>query len=276
MGRNSHLDLRRQCARRCKLPFDPSVADDPAKDTACCCLPLRTAVFLLSLLTVLIALFVFFFPKYGSGLDVRSHVVMGVVELSGLFFGSLGAVGAWELQVNLLNMYNLFQMARLCASFFMMYTDTPLVMSCELWRTDINAAITKYGWNPHMYDIAMENGCMAGLVDFVLTNTFLFWLYIYLISLTRRLIWDCEATPKYLLAMPREAPSGAFISYSRTQGKTRPPYGAIDGSDLFESPNVTQQPGGLVGLPVGVAYKPVPFNESLSRVRVPGQPHFTY
>lgn len=275
LGRNSLIDLRRQCAKRCNLNYDPAVADDSVHDSACCCIPLRTAVFLLSIMSFILALISFFFPSAAEGIDVKSHVVSGVVDLFGLVMGPLGAVGAWELKANLLKMYNLFQFARLFAKLYMMYTDAFLLANCELWRTDINAAIRKYGWNPHMYDIAMANSCFASLVAFVVTNTFLFWLYIYLISLTRRLIWDCDGTPKYLLSMPKETPSGVFYSYSRTQGRNKPPYGAIDGSEVFgNSPGVVGQPVGL-GQPMGL-YKPLPFNHALANVRTPGQPHFTY
>lgn len=264
LGRNSLIDLRRQCARRCSLPYDPAVADDGDKVTGCCCVPLRTAIFMLSLFSVVVALIAFLEPNSAEGLAVSSHMVSGVVEIAGFFFGALGAIGAWELQANLLVMYNYFQIARLLAKCYMMYTDAPLLLDCELWRTDINAAIKKYGWNPSMYNMAMENYCSQSLLSFVIINTFLFWLYVYLISLTRKLIWFCETAPKYLLSMPKEAPSGVFRTVYRTQGKSRPPYGAIDGDDLWGISREKEH-SGLVGAPVGLVHKPALFDPNLSR-----------
>jgi hypothetical protein len=270
-GRTSLVDLRRTCARRCNLPYDPQVADAGENDTGCCCIPLRMAVFMLSMLTFIIGVFDFFAPTAAEGIDVKSHVVSGVIELFGMPLGLIGMIGAWELDVNMLRMYNYFQMARLGAKLFMMYNDAPLLVDCDIWRTDINAAIKKYGWNKQMYDIAMENVCTSSLVGFVLVNTFLFWIYMYLISLTRKLVWACESTPNYLLAAPKMAPSGAFSVYPRSQGPAKPPYGAMDGTGDFG-----RRPG-IVGAPVGVAFKPLQYNSSLASPRRPGNSsHFTY
>lgn len=273
LGRNSLRDLRRQCAQRCKLPYDPSIADDDDKETALCCIPLRTAVFILSLFSVVVALKDLFAPSSAEGLALSSHVVSGVVELAGLIFGTLGAAGACQLKVTLLIMYNYFQFARLCAKCFMMYTDAPILMDCDLWRTDVVAAAEKHGWIPDMYEIAMNNRCTLTQIEFVSWNIFCFWLYVYLISLTRKLIWNCEETPKYLISMHRESPSGAFITYGRTDGKPRPPYGAIDGDWFYDR---DRKAPSVVGPPVGIVHKPLHFNPTLANPRGPNAPPFSY
>merc|ERR1719198_2078788 len=121
----------------------------------------------------------------------------------------------------------------------MLYLDVPLLSDCNLWRTDLNAAIAKWGWNPTMYNVAMGNNCLQTQIDFVCSAVFTLVVYTYLISLTRRLIWDTEQTPKYLLAMPRDNPNGAFVKHNRTQGRAKPPYGAILGEAAPMGPKGT-------------------------------------
>merc|ERR1719321_1884082 len=89
MGRESLNELRRDCAKRFKLPD----ADDDAGDidTACCCVPLRTAVFVISLLSTWNALVAFFFPrmlnadddvKWAGGYTAASRVVVGATQIT--------------------------------------------------------------------------------------------------------------------------------------------------------------------------------------------------
>jgi len=237
LGKQNMRELRRDCAKRFKLP--DADEDEEEMDTACCCVPLRTAVFVISVISTVNAMQSFFFPgflmgestRFCGGYAVASKVVVGGAQLTGLFFGPVGAFGALELSVSLLNMYNYYQIIRMFGTFFMIYTDVPLLADCNVWRTDINAAIAKHGWNPAMYNVAMGNSCLQSQIDFLLGTAFHVAMYLYLISLTRRLIWDTEQTPKYLLAMPRELPNGAFVKHSRTQGRAKPPYGAILGTD---------------------------------------------
>lgn len=235
MGDGSLRDMRRICAKRCKLPLDDD--DEDTNDVACCCMPLRTAVFLISLWCIVNAAIAIFFPtalsynvaKFTGGYSVQSRVIVGLTQASGLLFGPLGAFGALDLNCSLLSMYNYYQFTRLAGMCIALYLDAPLIMNCDQWKTDIKGAIKEYGWNPTMYNVAMGNGCVEAQVDFVIFSILNLLTYCYLISLTRRLIWDTEKTPKYLLAMPSDVPSGAFVNFSRTQGKSRMPYGAMSG-----------------------------------------------
>lgn len=238
-GKQSLRELRRDCAKRLKLrgAEDDDGTEEP--DTACCCIPLRSAVFVISLISTLNAAQSFFFPhllmgtgpRFCGGYAVASKVVVGGAQITGLFFGPVGMFGALELNVNLLNMYNYYQLVRFSGMLFMLYTDIPLLADCNVWRSNINAAIAKHGWNPEMYNVAMTNNCLGAQIDFAVGTMFHLIMYVYLISLTRRLIWDTEQTPRYLLSMPRELPNGAFVKHSRTQGRAKPPYGAIYGID---------------------------------------------
>lgn len=258
-GRDSLKDLRRDCAKRFKLPD----ADDEEEemDTACCCVPLRTAVFVISLFSTISAVMAFFFPRFVSDSDqrfsggyaVQSRVIVGALQVLGLFFGPVGMLGAMDLNVNLLNTYNYFQIIRMCGMVFMFYTDVPLLTDCNIWRTDINEAIRRHGWNPAMYNVAMGNACLQVQMDFILGVCTSMVMYAYLISLTRRLIWDTEKTPRYLLSMPRPSPNGAFLSHSRTQGKAKPPYGALLGYENYKQTGNLEaiDRSGLVGPPVG-------------------------
>lgn len=265
-GKQSLRDLRRTCAKKYRLADADDDDDDGVEDTACCCVPLRTAVFLISVLSTVNAMVAFFFPRLLSdsdykagGYSVQSRVVVGATQITGVFFGPIGCLGAYELNVSLLNTYNYYQLLRLGGMFFMFYTDIPLLADCNLWRTDLNAAIKQYGWNPAMYQVAMGNSCLQAQIDFALAAFFSLVIYTYLISLTRRLIWDTEQTPRYLLAMPRDTPNGSFVKFNRTQGRSKPPYGSILGDAApmgpkgkLESTTPGQQRNtqGLVGPPV--------------------------
>jgi len=269
IGRNSLYDLRKTCAKRCQL--EGSDEEEGDRDTACCCVPLRTAVFLMSALTFIKAAHSFFFPgagasRYCGGYAQSSRFVLGATQLTGLFFGPVGVFGSLELSVSLLGMYNYYQFLRLFGQLFMLYTDLPLLADCGLWRTDINAAVKEYGWNPSMYTVAMGNSCLQAQIDFAIGCSIHLIVYIYGISLTRRLIWDTEKTPKYILAMPRDMPNGAFVSHSRTQGKSKPPYGAALGLIDTEVPQNTGKlgPAGMPHMNTG------PTKSPLDRPYVPG------
>jgi len=240
IGKQSLNDLRRDCAKRFKLSDDDGDAEG---DTACCCIPLRTAVFLISVLTTINAFIAFFFPTLFNrdgqspmGYTVVSRVIIGATQITGSFFGPVGALGAFDLNVSLLKTYNYYQFIRISAMFFMIYTDIPLLYDCNIWRTDLKAAIAEHGWNPAMYSIAMGNSCLQAQIDFVVAAVLQLCVYTYLVSLTRRLISDIETTPRYLLAMPKDCPNGAFTSTGRTQGKARPPYGSILGNEGPQNP----------------------------------------
>jgi len=269
------IQLRRDCAKRCSLPDIDE--DQEEMDTACWCVPLRTAIFLISVISTINALYQFFVPsaigslqaRYTGGYGVTSRIVVGATQLTGLFFGPVGIVGAMELSVSLLMMYNYYQIARLFGMLFMIYNDVPLLADCNIWRNDINAAIKVHGWNDSMYQVAMSNSCLQTQIDFFVGVSFHLCLYIYLISLTRRLIWDTEKTPKYILAMPRALPNGSFVNTSRTQGRSKPPYGAALGVFGYDDEILTKQgklgPAGMPHMNTGPTTK-----SPLDRPYVPG------
>lgn len=251
MGKNSLVDLRHDCAKRFRLPDLDE--EEEQMDTACCCVPLRTAVFVVSLFSTFSAVLAFLGyteQRFSGGYCLTSATVVGAMQVCGAFFGPVGMMGAFELNVNFLKTYNYFQFCRMAGMVIMFYTDIPLLSDCNTWRTDINEAIKMHGWNPALYNVAMGNGCLQAQSDFLLGGVLSAVIYMYLISLTRRLIWDTEFTPRYLLAMPHECPSGAFTQFSRTQGKSKPPYGALLGYDVtsqkgkfaFEKNNLVGQP----------------------------------
>lgn len=262
-GKSSLNELRRDCARRFKLPDTGENAEE--QDTACCCVPLRTAVFTLSVITTMNAFAAFFFPSLGAtkgGYSTPSKVVLGATQITGLFFGPVGCLGAYDLNVSLLKSYNLYQFIRFGGLLFMLYYDASLLVDCNLWKTDLQQAIKEYGWNPEMYNVALGNQCLQAQFDFLFMAFFSLVVYTYLISLTRRLIWDTEATPNYLLSLPKDIPNGAFVTYSRTQGHTKPPYGAVLGEAVAMGPKGVlaraDEGEGLVGPPVAAGVHEAP------------------
>lgn len=252
-GKASLKELRNDCARRFRLPAGED--DNEDAETACCCVPLRLAVLLISVISTIVAIFAVMYPGQGAsaGYDVKSRMVLGLTQLTGLLFGPIGILGAYQLDVNLLNSYNYYQLARLAGMFYSFYNDITLLSDCNLWKSDINGAIAKYGWNPQMYNVAMANSCLETTTNFAFTCVFTVIVYVYLVSLTRKLIWECNSTPKYLLAMPKDTPNGSFIKYNATQGRSIPPYASLLGKQAPVGPKgilQTNQQGGSAGQPV--------------------------
>eukprot|EP00747_Dinoflagellata_sp_TGD_P165376 gnl/TRDRNA2_/TRDRNA2_186571_c0_seq1.p1 gnl/TRDRNA2_/TRDRNA2_186571_c0~~gnl/TRDRNA2_/TRDRNA2_186571_c0_seq1.p1 ORF type:complete len:470 (+),score=74.17 gnl/TRDRNA2_/TRDRNA2_186571_c0_seq1:130-1539(+) len=216
------------------------------RETMCMCVPLRTAVFLNASITCFTSILMVTCKRFFSGLRVinggyclTSSVIIGFIEYTGIAWGVIGVIGAVRLKTSYIRIYNYYQMARVTSWIGMYYTDTPLLWNCELWRTDIKAAVKAQGWNPVMYDIAMGNQCEQQRSLFMFCSTFGLFFFIYLIMVNQRLQEELETEPRYLIRQAKDLADGAFYTQSLGQRAKPSADGATDeerpiGPDGFE------------------------------------------
>jgi len=198
--------------------------------TVCCCFPLRTAVFLSALCTALLSLALLGsrdvvgqeLRVFTGGYALQSKVIVDLVEISGIVWGTLGVFGVVFLRASYVRTYMSYQMFRLFIWLVMYFTDVPFLWSCELWRTDLKEAAKQYGWNDVMYSIAMSGQCQQERTLFVTCSTFSLFFFLYLTIATQWLLNDLEDEPRYLLKVPAGCPSGAFYTTSLAGGARAP------------------------------------------------------
>lgn len=192
-------------------------------ETCCMCIPLRLGVFLNAVMTIFGSLMMVFFKQYaeetmrlcGGGYVLFSRVVIRFIEVTGVFWGVMGLLGAWQLKEGYLEIYNMYQMTRCIAWVGMYVTDLPILWNCEMWILDINGAIKKYGWNEIMYKIALAGRCQSERTYFILFSTAGLMFFLYLTWVNQRLQNIIGEENKYLIRLPQGATSSAFFQESR-------------------------------------------------------------
>lgn len=190
--------------------------------TVCCCFPIRSAVFVSALLTVIFALAMLGMRAvvearlrvFTGGYELRSRVIVDLLEISGVLWGSVGMVGVLFLKTSYVRTFFYYQVFRLVGWGIMYMTDVPLLWNCELWNTDIKAATAQYGWNDLMFSIAVTNRCPQERTLFVTCSTIGFYVFLYFTMATQWLLNDLDDEPRYLLRVPQGTPDGAFYASS--------------------------------------------------------------
>jgi len=190
--------------------------------TVCCCIPIRSAVFVSAFLTVVFALAMLVMRTgmesglrvFTGGYELRSRVIVDLLEISGVVWGPIGMSGVLFLRTSHVRTFFYYQVFRLVGWFIMYMTDVPLLWNCELWNTDIKAATAQYGWNDLMYGIAVMNGCERERTLFVACSTTGFFVFLYFTMATQWLLSDLDDEPRYLLRVPQDRPDGAFYATS--------------------------------------------------------------
>lgn len=189
----------------------------------CLCLPLRSAVFFCALGTALLSLVLLALRGRADealractgGYALQSRVIVDLLEVSGLVWGALGALGVLLLRSSYVRVFFYYQVVRLLAWLMMYLTDVPLLWSCELWRADLKEAATRYGWNDVMHEIAMNSHCQHERTTFLACSTLTLLCSIYFTMATKWLLLDFEQEPRYLLHLSKDHPSSAFYTHSR-------------------------------------------------------------
>lgn len=156
---------------------------------------------------------------FGGGYVMISRVLIGFLELTGCVWGILGALGAWQCKEQYLRVYNTYQMARVLMWLGMYITDGPVLWHCELWMTDIKAAIEMQGYNPVMYKIALEGRCPQERFYFFFFSSVSLMFFIYLTRINQIYQEQLAEEPAYLLRVPKQNAGGAFCQESL--GETR-------------------------------------------------------
>jgi len=191
-------------------------------ETCCLCIPLRLGVFLNACFTIFGSLMMIFFKQYaedtmrlfGGGYVLFSRVVIRFIEVTGIFWGIMGVLGAWHLKEGYLEVYNMYQMVR-CAAWIGMYmTDLPILLDCETWLMDLNGAMKKYGWNPIVYKIALAGNCVTERTYFIIFSSLGLVFFVYLTWVNQRLQNIIGEENKYLIRLPQGQTSGAFFQES--------------------------------------------------------------
>lgn len=186
------------------------------------CVPLRTCVFLNCLGTVMVSVSLFIgeklfhtdFRTFSGGYALQSHVIIGLIEVVGIFAGLLGLIGTVTLEHNYVKFFQMYQIVRLASVFLMYITDVPLLVHCELFRTDLPKAIEEYGWNSIMFDLAINNHCSQERTAFVIFSTFYLLTFVYLTTGTSKFLSELEEEPRYLFRVPKGRVGASFNASS--------------------------------------------------------------
>jgi len=219
------------------------------------CVPLRTCVFLNCLGTVMVSVSLFIgeklfhtdFRTFSGGYALQSHVIIGLIEVVGIFAGLLGLIGTVTLEHNYVKFFQMYQIVRLASVFLMYITDVPLLVHCELFRTDLPKAIEEYGWNSIMFDLAIENHCSQERTAFVIFSTFYLLTFVYLTSGTSQFLSELEEEPRYLFRVPKGR-VGASFNVSSLASRTMSERAKAKAERLEEEASTGY--AGLVGAPV--------------------------
>lgn len=200
---------------------------------ACCCVPLRSAVFVSALGSTLLSLLLLGSREFAErqlrvcsgGYALQSRVIVDLIELSAVVWGAIGAVGAVTLRPGPVRIFYCYQVLRVLAWLAMYLTDVPLLWNCELWKSNVREAAAQYGWNEVMYTIAMNNRCRRERQLFVVLSTLSLLGFLYLTWVTQWFLRGLEQEPRYLLQLPQDRPGGAFYTKSLAGRSHAPPGG---------------------------------------------------
>lgn len=192
--------------------------------TMCLCMPLQLGTLLTAGLQVLISFlyvvdrpfFSAFFRPFTGGYALSSAIAVGAVEVSGLIFGLVGVLGAWNTKRRYVATYNYWQFARLVVWVYVFVVDIPLLFHCEDWVNNVEKATDRMGWNQVMFDIAMSASCPHERVRFLVLSLIAMVVFMYLVFATSRYIEFLDRSPRHLLRVPKDLSSGIF--YAKPMG----------------------------------------------------------
>jgi hypothetical protein len=186
------------------------------------CFPLRLGIFVCAL-TTFFSSFVYDVDRLGwdylfryfvGGYSQPARFFLGVIQFTGMFGGWAGLIGTWFVQVSYVQGFYYWQLFRILAMCAVYAFDMPLLANCEGWVNTVNKMQDKYGWNGLMYDIAVTGRCPSDRERFFVWTSFTAVLFMYIFASTGRYIEAMDQTPRHLLRVPKDLPSGAYYSYA--------------------------------------------------------------
>jgi hypothetical protein len=163
------------------------------KSLCCSCVPLRLAVFLIAVFSIVTSVVVLFAKSLGvdtaavfGGYTLQSKTCLLFIEVSGAIWGFIGAQGAVRCHANSVIVFFYYQVARCLCWVGVFYFDLPALYACEKWVTDMSS---QPAWNPQMYQIAMEGLCFQKRLAFYLFNIPLFLMFSYFTYVNYKFVW---------------------------------------------------------------------------------------
>lgn len=226
-------------------------------ETMCICVPLRLAVLLGAVVTFCTS-FVFLLDRehyqasyrhFAGGYGLATQVSVGLVVYSGLIFGLLGVIGAYQMNRKYVQLYNWWQAARLLSYVPMFTIDVHLLRTCELWVNDIQTMTKATGFNPTMYGIALHGECVSERIAFF-TDSMLALLFLIYVAWGSFKFQDfMDRAPKHVLRVPKGGnANSAFTSYGISESpalnNTVPP---VCPPTMGPAPIMMAQVGGPLG-----------------------------
>mmetsp|Transcript_9211 Transcript_9211/g.20053 ORF Transcript_9211/g.20053 Transcript_9211/m.20053 type:complete len:226 (-) Transcript_9211:79-756(-) len=209
-----------------KAHIDHTVAANKREPNMCCmCVPLRLGVFFTALLSIFLSLLTIvgksqfgdYLRIFGGGYTLYSRVVIYIICLTGALWSVLGAMGAWKNQEGLVTIYWRYQQLRLVGWVFAFCCDIPALMRCNNWILDINKEIAHSGWNPIVYQIALEGRCESEFALFAVCSSLMFWLYVYFTTKTGEYVaYLSSEVPRFIY---KDRPTLHPAFYTRSMGE---------------------------------------------------------
>ncbi|CAE7544866.1 unnamed protein product [Symbiodinium sp. KB8] len=127
-------------------------------------------------------------PALSQG-GVGGNIATCLAEYSGLLFGVLGVMGTWSGRRDWVKSYNAWLWFRLLCYGVMYFFDFPLIAHCEDFVNSLQPTTEKYGYNPLMYNIAMNSQCSSTRTRFLVCSI----LNVALIMCSQ--CWYCNPWP---------------------------------------------------------------------------------
>lgn len=189
----------------------------------CLCVPLRLGVLLAALLGFITSLIYvcnyshweWVFRHWVGGYTLASRVILGFIEVTGLWFTLLGMFGVWYQKRDHIFYFNMWQIARLLVWVPVWCLDGPVLGECESWVLNIDGMKAQYGWNPVMFDFAMSGACGDERQKFIACSIVLFVVFLYIICGVQQYLDLMSSVPKHMLHVPKGIPDTAFYAHSR-------------------------------------------------------------
>lgn len=206
------------------------------RGTCCCCFPLRMGVLSIATFTFCASWFcIFFRGPFNNSLRLWRGGYVGdtivysrVVEFTAWPFALMGILGAWDLRASRVKIFQQWQIFYCIYHLWQAYTDYTALQDCDKWRTDLHGMMAKSGvWNEGMYKIAtgpagsFGPACIVEQYNFKTRCVFIYtFLLFYWAYVSQMFLNEVDAGLKYLLRIPAQAASGAFIARSLADKET--------------------------------------------------------
>lgn len=266
-------ELRATCLKTCNLSKLGAgrARGEVEADVACCCVPLRTAVFLVSLNSSLTGVCFILFQEgkssgemdslalFEGGFSFTNRAIYGILVIVGALMGLFGIMGAVQLLGRYVRYFMYFMFCHFVALAFSLIHDIPIILNCEEWKTNLEGSIKEYGWNELMYSIAVKNECWQERWAYFIGSAWQLIYVLYVVNICQRLCAELDEEPRFLLKVHKDHPDGVFYTKSLAcRTREPPPRPPVLGNMFAPAPGPGQfGPGSKwMGQPMGMGMGP--------------------